>query len=600
MDSQENANTQTKDQQIVVDDQMKSTDGSVQQVPQVVKPDKPKPIYKCLVCGKSYSKKTSLFTHHKTHPSHCVHCGENRGSSVENIYEHNLKHINIRPFVCKQCGESFLRNQQFTEHEKSHLEKKDDKETQLVTKEKDNKYKCKTCQLSFTNWKLFYKHQQETGHVNEKFLCEICGSEFLSNFLLSQHIRRLHKRPDETFPCTSCPKVFASKANLDSHIKKMHQNDSKIHRCETCNNVFSSAPNLKQHIKTVHDVEREFECQTCKKPFKAKNRLTRHEKEVHMGKNGGDEVRMYNCDHCQKKYKRSWHQARHNQMKHENSNTSTATSSGGTPPTPEINGNLNLPSANNTVNTNNNNNDNVANNNNYNYQQEAMPQHTISPDLSNIAQQQSHHPAQSIIPPSPTVQHQSPQSHQNVWNNQAHNSPQPHHQTHIHYGSDMMENKNYAAPPLNNTNINNGQYVQYDQYSNKYDMHNAAAQQVSYDSWNHQQWDYNQHHHQQHMQPTMYQQTQPADWSTYYDPNQQHGMYNNSYTNYKTDYNCLNQQPPTHIQTHQSADPSMYNGNNYYYYPQDPYINQQQQQQMSSPQTDYSATSNHPQNYNPM
>lgn len=104
-----------------------------------VKPDKPKPTYKCLVCGKSwvfsllfcasivdlhcwifcsrlklfclkkvilmaligdffrYSKKTSLFTHHKTHPEHCVHCGENRGSSVENIYEHNLKHVNIRP-----------------------------------------------------------------------------------------------------------------------------------------------------------------------------------------------------------------------------------------------------------------------------------------------------------------------------------------------------------------------------------------------------------------------------------------------------------------------------------------------------------------------
>ena len=143
----------------------------------------------------------------------------NRGSSVENIYEHNLKHIDLRPyavylktssdilltlvlshfrFVCKVCGDSFLRNQQFNEHEKSHLEKKpEDKDTPVVTKEKDNKYKCKTCQSSFTNWKLFYKHQQDSGHVNEKFLCEICGSEFLSNLLLSQHIRRLHRRTGE-------------------------------------------------------------------------------------------------------------------------------------------------------------------------------------------------------------------------------------------------------------------------------------------------------------------------------------------------------------------------------------------------------------------
>lgn len=105
-------------------------------------------------------------------------------------------------FVCKLCGDSFLRNQQFVEHEKSHLERKvDEKDPQATStpasappKEKDNKYKCKTCQLSYTNWKLFYKHQQESGHFNEKFLCEICGSEFHSNFLLSQHIRRMHKR----------------------------------------------------------------------------------------------------------------------------------------------------------------------------------------------------------------------------------------------------------------------------------------------------------------------------------------------------------------------------------------------------------------------
>lgn len=64
---------------------------------------------------------------------------------------------------------------------------------------------------------------------------------------------------------------------------------------------------------------------------------------------------------------------------------------------------------------------------------------------------------------------------------------------------------------------------------------------------------------------------QPAtDWSKYYNPNQQHGMYNNTYNNYKTDYNCLNQQqqqpppPTTHLQTHQNpGDPSMYNGSNY-------------------------------------
>lgn len=108
-------------------------------------------------------------------------------------------------------------------------------------------------------------------------------------------------------------------------------------------------------------------------------------------------------------------------------------------------------------------------------------------------------------------------------------------------------------------------------------------------------WDYNQHHH---MQPMYHhqQQAQPAEW--YYDPNahQPHGLYNNTYNNYKTDFNCLNQPPaPIH---HPSTDPSMYNGGSYYYPqnpPADPYATAAQQQ-MSHPQMDYQH-SNYHQNY---
>lgn len=206
---------------------------------------------------------------------------------------------------------------------------------------------------------------------------------------------------------------------------------------------------------------------------------------------------MYNCDHCKKKYKRSWHQVRHNQMKHENSNTSTATSSG-TPPTPEIiNGNLNLPSANNTINNNNVNSFHQTIHQPLSNSPQQMPsttpqhqttnqhiQEPMSQDISNIAAQS----AQTIIPPI-VHQHQSqPQSQpQTIWNNHqisphsVHNSPQQaHHQTHLGYGSDMMDtSKNYVAPPP----INNGQYVHYDMNDQYSGMQNPAPQQVSYDSW---------------------------------------------------------------------------------------------------------------------
>ncbi|CRL07218.1 CLUMA_CG020198, isoform A [Clunio marinus] len=566
-----------------------------------LKAEKPKPTFKCLVCDKSYSKKTSLFTHHKSHPEHCVHCGENRGSSVKSIYEHNLKHVNIRPFVCKICGDSFLRNQQFVEHEKSH----DKPPEEPVAKE--SKYKCKTCQSCYNNWKLFYKHQQESEHFNEKFLCEICGSEFYSNFLLSQHIRRLHKRSDETFSCSFCSKVFATKSNLDSHIKKIHQNDSKKHVCETCCNTFSSAPNLKQHIKTVHEAEKEYECQACKKPFKAKNRLTRHEKEVHMGKNGNsEENRIFNCDHCQKKYKRSWHQTRHSQMKHENFNSSTAaTTLAGATPAPHNNENMS------------------GNSSRSNYDYQHLQQDS---DLQIISGQQPYsNIADTVV--QTCVNNWSPhidQSH--------HSQHQQSQQEHL-VNSIINENlntKGYSTPIMPQQQINGGrdsdEYANYavnEQYSNKFEqvqmLTSVAAptpsdsiNQSSYDSWSSQSvasWDYTNNHHNIQPQPTYYNsQIQQNEW--YYDPNfhqHHHGVYdtcNDMYNNYKTEY-CLNQ--PTAPILH-SAETSIYNNNNsnnnnnvnsnnngiHYYYHHE---NASSDQHLQNPQSNY-PRSNYQQNFN--
>lgn len=161
-------------------------------------------------------------------------------------------------------------------------------------------------------------------------------------------------------------------------------------------------------------------------------------------------------------------------MKHENSNASTATSSStaGTPPTPEINGNLNnLPSA------------NINNNNNFNYHQ-MPPQHAMM--NNEVPAPAASTAVQSIIPP-----HQGPQH--SAWN-------QP---PHMNYGNEMMDTtKTYGVPPPasttpttpmqqpNNSNMvsNNGEYVHYavnEQYSNKFNLQAAppAASHVSYDSW---------------------------------------------------------------------------------------------------------------------
>lgn len=170
---------------------------------------------------------------------------------------------------------------------------------------------------------------------------------------------------------------------------------------------------------------------------------------------------MFNCDHCQKKYKRSWHQARHSQMKHENSNASTATtSSAGTPPTPEINGN-------------------IPNNNNYNYQHQLqqvpqMPSQPLVQDMN--AQHHMHHQQQSVSIPQPT----------SSWEHQQQQ------QQHVGYGTpNEMVNNVPPMPQQPPDIVNNGEYVNYavnEQYSNKFEQVQTPPAAVtsaptSYDSW---------------------------------------------------------------------------------------------------------------------
>lgn len=176
---------------------------------------------------------------------------------------------------------------------------------------------------------------------------------------------------------------------------------------------------------------------------------------------------MFNCDHCQKKYKRSWHQARHSQMKHENSNASTATtSSAGTPPTPEINGN-------------------IPNNSNYNYQQlQQVPQMPPQQDLHQLTTTHIHpNPHQNaIIPP---VSSQS-------WDNVSQSQHLQHQQPVYDVTNDANNVKGYNIQQPGEV-VTNGDYVNYavnEQFSNKFEQVQApppagaiAQPPVHYETW---------------------------------------------------------------------------------------------------------------------
>ena len=102
----------------------------------------------------------------------------------------------------------------------------------------------------------------------QKFSCEECGKQFLSEMGLHGHIEVVHRKIVKEFECTVCEKSYSSISNLNKHRKVAHLMSNlnyafieninkkaslgKKMRCKFCDKKFSRKDALKQHDTTVH------------------------------------------------------------------------------------------------------------------------------------------------------------------------------------------------------------------------------------------------------------------------------------------------------------------------------------------------------------
>ena len=181
-----------------------------------------------------------------------------------------------------------------------------------------------------SSW-TFYKKNGKTyyGFVSEadrddKFLCEICKTRFITEVSLSRHKSKTH-RIHESIKCRRCGKCYSSSSGYNSFLKKHICESSKvdstevstkvptegstevptedftedfkvvevgsgsktIHICHSCGNSFNTAKYLIQHKKMVHGENWELkigkkECKICEKSFHNKQGLQNHVKYVHL------------------------------------------------------------------------------------------------------------------------------------------------------------------------------------------------------------------------------------------------------------------------------------------------------------------------------
>ena len=244
----------------------------------------------------------------------------------KNTFEKNVS-LEVRPFSCRYCNQSFVQVHEVKEHIKihdinEHLNADENLNFDEMTKMKDQvllfeqkakpgkhvfEIKEKSLLKSKTNIESLVleerkqkkkKNRGVSSHQDafvfkkkreKEHLCDFCNYESLLKANLTRHVEMLHTKI-QRFKCEMCEKKFYRFDVLKKHVSVLH--DDELLKCRKCDYTCKTSVQLVQHIETNHKGTKQFQCAECKMFFKAKNNLKQHVDGVHL------KLKQIKCSFC--------------------------------------------------------------------------------------------------------------------------------------------------------------------------------------------------------------------------------------------------------------------------------------------------------------